>query len=147
MEQFILIFHFLVAIALIALVLIQQGKGAEAGASFGAGASQTVFGSGGGWNFFSKSTAVLATIFFVTSVSLAVIAKNKTVMDDFSIPELESVPSELPLESELPGMSSDSELPGLDSDSELPGLDSDSELPGLDSSDEAAAATESEIPQ
>ncbi|MDA8651121.1 preprotein translocase subunit SecG [Porticoccaceae bacterium] len=138
MEQFILIFHFLVAIALIALVLIQQGKGAEAGASFGAGASQTVFGSGGGWNFFSKSTAVLATIFFVTSVSLAVIAKNKTVMDDFSIPELESVPSELPLESELPGMSSDSELPGLDSDSELP---------GLDSSDEAAAATESEIPQ
>jgi preprotein translocase subunit SecG len=138
MEQFILIFHFLVAIALIALVLIQQGKGAEAGASFGAGASQTVFGSGGGWNFFSKSTAILATIFFVTSVSLAVIAKNKTVMDDFSIPELESVPSELPLESELPGMSSDSELPGLDSDSELP---------GLDSSDEAAAATESEIPQ
>jgi preprotein translocase subunit SecG len=138
MEQFILIFHFLVAIALIALVLIQQGKGAEAGASFGAGASQTVFGSGGGWNFFSKSTAVLATIFFVTSVSLAVIAKNKTVMDDFSIPELESVTSELPLESELPGMSSDSELPGLDSDSELP---------GLDSSDEAAAATESEIPQ
>ena len=129
MEQFILIFHFLVAIALIALVLIQQGKGAEAGASFGAGASQTVFGSGGGWNFFSKSTAVLATIFFVTSVSLAVIAKNKTVMDDFSIPELESVPSELPLESELPGMSSDSELPGLDS------------------SDEAAAAAESEIPQ
>lgn len=129
MEQFILIFHFLVAIALIALVLIQQGKGAEAGASFGAGASQTVFGSGGGWNFFSKSTAILATIFFVTSVSLAVIAKNKTVMDDFSIPELESVPSELPLESELPGMSSDSELPGLDS------------------SDEAAAATESEIPQ
>ena len=129
MEQFILIFHFLVAIALIALVLIQQGKGAEAGASFGAGASQTVFGSGGGWNFFSKSTAILATIFFVTSVSLAVIAKNKTVMDDFSIPELESVPSELPLESELPGMSSDSELPGLDS------------------SEEAAAATESEIPQ
>jgi preprotein translocase subunit SecG len=138
MEQFILIFHFIVAIALIALVLVQQGKGAEAGASFGAGASQTVFGSGGGWNFFSKSTAILATIFFVTSVSLAVIAKNKTVMDDFSIPELESVPSELPLESELPGMSSDSELPGLDSDSELP---------DLDSSEEAAAATESEIPQ
>lgn len=129
MEQFILIFHFIVAIALIALVLVQQGKGAEAGASFGAGASQTVFGSSGGWNFFSKTTAILATIFFVTSVSLAVIAKNKTVMDDFSIPELESVPSELPLENDLPG------------------LTSDSELPGLDGSDEAAAGTESEIPQ
>ena len=48
MEKFILIFHFLVAVALIGLILIQQGKGAEAGASFGAGASQTVFGSGGG---------------------------------------------------------------------------------------------------
>ncbi|MDA7577597.1 preprotein translocase subunit SecG, partial [bacterium] len=76
MEKFILIFHFLVAVALIGLILIQQGKGAEAGASFGAGASQTVFGSGGGWNFFSKMTALLATIFFVTSVSLAVTAKN-----------------------------------------------------------------------
>ena len=54
MEQFILVFHFVVAVALIGLVLLQQGKGAEAGASFGSGASQTVFGSGGGWNFFSK---------------------------------------------------------------------------------------------
>jgi len=89
MEKFILIFHFLVAVALIGLILIQQGKGAEAGASFGAGASQTVFGSGGGWNFFSKMTALLATIFFVTSVSLAVTAKNKTVIEDFSIPALE----------------------------------------------------------
>ncbi len=94
MEKFILIFHFLVAVALIGLILIQQGKGAEAGASFGAGASQTVFGSGGGWNFFSKMTALLATIFFVTSVSLAVTAKNKTVIEDFSIPALESVPVE-----------------------------------------------------
>ena len=56
MEQFILIFHFVVAVALIGLILIQQGKGAEAGASFGAGASQTVLGSSGGWNFFSKVT-------------------------------------------------------------------------------------------
>ena len=58
MEQFILVFHFVVAVALIGLVLLQQGKGAEAGASFGSGASQTVFGSGGGWNFFSKMTAI-----------------------------------------------------------------------------------------
>ena len=63
MEQFILIFHFVVAVALIGLILIQQGKGAEAGASFGAGASQTVMGSAGGWNFFSKVTALLATVF------------------------------------------------------------------------------------
>ena len=88
MEKFILIFHFIVALSLIVLILLQQGKGAEAGASFGAGASQTVFGSGGGWNFFSKMTAILATVFFVTSVSLAITAKNKTVIDDFGVLEL-----------------------------------------------------------
>ncbi len=112
MEKFILIFHFLVAVALIGLILIQQGKGAEAGASFGAGASQTVFGSGGGWNFFSKMTALLATIFFVTSVTLAVTAKNKTVIEDFSIPALESVPLETIQETDLPELASDeSDIP------------------------------------
>lgn len=112
MEKFILIFHFLVAVVLIGLILIQQGKGAEAGASFGAGASQTVFGSGGGWNFFSKMTALLATIFFVTSVSLAVTAKNKTVIEDFSIPALESVPVETLQETDLPELASDeSDIP------------------------------------
>jgi len=112
MEKFILIFHFLVAVALIGLILMQQGKGAEAGASFGAGASQTVFGSGGGWNFFSKMTALLATIFFVTSVSLAVTAKNKTVIEDFSIPALESVPVETLRETDLPELASDeSDIP------------------------------------
>ena len=75
MENIILIIHFIIAILIIGFVLIQQGKGAEAGASFGAGASQTVFGSSGSWNFFSKITAVLATLFFVTSVTLAVYAK------------------------------------------------------------------------
>ena len=54
MEQIILVFHFLIAVGLIGLILLQQGKGAEAGASFGSGASQTMFGSSGSWNFFSK---------------------------------------------------------------------------------------------
>ncbi|MGB2115665.1 MAG: preprotein translocase subunit SecG [Porticoccaceae bacterium] len=109
MEQFILIFHFVVAVALIGLVLIQQGKGAEAGASFGAGASQTVLGSAGGWNFFSKVTALLATVFFVTSVSLAVVAKNRTVVSDIDLPILEQVPVETAVESALPEIESDSE--------------------------------------
>ena len=65
MENIILIIHFIIAILIIGFVLIQQGKGAEAGASFGAGASQTVFGSSGSWNFFSKITAVLATLFLL----------------------------------------------------------------------------------
>ena len=102
MEQFILIFHFVVAVALIGLILIQQGKGAEAGASFGAGASQTDLGSSGGWNFFSKVTAILATIFFVTSVSLAVVAKNRTVVSDIDLPVLEQAPSETTIESSIP---------------------------------------------
>jgi preprotein translocase subunit SecG len=91
MEQFILIFHFILAIALIGLILLQQGKGAEAGASFGAGASQTVFGSAGSWSFFSKMTAFLATAFFVTSLSLAIVAKNRTVIEDEILPELKEL--------------------------------------------------------
>jgi preprotein translocase subunit SecG len=115
MEQYILFFHFLIAVALIGLILIQQGKGAEAGASFGSGASQTVFGSGGSWNFFSKMTAILATVFFVTSVSLALIAKNKVVIDDVLLPKLQSVPVLDALETELPRLdvegSDDSKIP------------------------------------
>ena len=115
MEQYILFFHFLIAVALIGLILIQQGKGAEAGASFGSGASQTVFGSGGSWNFFSKMTAILATVFFVTSVSLALIAKNKVVIDDVLLPTLQSVPVLDALETELPRLdvegSDDSKIP------------------------------------
>ena len=104
MEQIILIFHFVVAIGLIALILLQQGKGAEAGASFGSGASQTVFGSGGGWNFFSKTTAILSTIFFVTSVSLALVAKNKTVVDEDLLPELLTIPTEAVRETDIPAL-------------------------------------------
>ena len=90
MATYILVFHFIVAVALIGLILLQQGKGAEAGASFGSGASQTVLGSGGSWNFFSKSTALLATVFFATSISLALIAKNSSVVDESMFPELET---------------------------------------------------------
>jgi preprotein translocase subunit SecG len=119
MEQYILFFHFLIAVALIGLILIQQGKGAEAGASFGSGASQTVFGSGGSWNFFSKMTAVLATVFFVTSVSLALIAKNKVVIEDDFLPELQSVPLQEASKTELPSLDAVRPDTGMN-DSEIP---------------------------
>lgn len=77
MESAIIIVHVVMAIAIIGLVLIQQGKGADAGASFGGGASQTVFGASGSGNFLTKTTSILAVVFFVTSFALAVIAKNK----------------------------------------------------------------------
>ena len=63
--------HGILCFAIIALVLLQRGKGADAGAGFGAGASGTVFGARGSSTFFSKLTAVLATMFFMTSMSLA----------------------------------------------------------------------------
>lgn len=77
MQQIILIIHILLALSLIGLILIQQGKGAEAGASFGGGASQTVFGSQGSTSFLFKLTAGMAILFLVTSMVLTRIAANK----------------------------------------------------------------------
>jgi preprotein translocase subunit SecG len=71
MQSTVLIVHTLIALSIIILVLVQRGKGAEAGAAFGAGASGTVFGSRGSTNFFSRATAILATAFFATSLTLA----------------------------------------------------------------------------
>lgn len=77
MEQIVLILHVLAAIAVIALILFQQGKGADMGASMGAGASQTLFGSSGGGSVLTRATAILATIFFCTSLALAYVAKQR----------------------------------------------------------------------
>lgn len=70
-ETVVLIVHTFIAVLIIALVLLQRGKGADAGAAFGSGASGTVFGSRGSSSFFSRATAILATTFFVTSLALA----------------------------------------------------------------------------
>lgn len=78
METIVVVVHVIVAIGIVGLVLLQQGKGADAGASFGAGASQTVFGASGSGNFLVRATTVGATIFFITSLSLAVFAKNES---------------------------------------------------------------------
>ncbi|WP_419811837.1 preprotein translocase subunit SecG [Bacterioplanoides sp.] len=92
MEQIILIAHILFALGIIGFVMMQQGKGADAGASFGSGASQTVFGSQGSGNFLSRSTAILATLFFITSLGLAVVAKQKAVgATDLGIPSQEVI--------------------------------------------------------
>ena len=97
MENLVLVLHLLTAIAIIALILMQQGKGAEMGASFGGGSSQTLFGASGTGNFFSRATGVLAFVFFITSISLAVIAKNESDIDlDIPLPELEVVDPEVP---------------------------------------------------
>ncbi|MCH8533022.1 MAG: preprotein translocase subunit SecG [Saccharospirillum sp.] len=94
LENLVLVVHVLLAIGMVGFVLIQRGKGAETGASFGGGASQTVFGSGGSGNFLTRTTAVLATCFFLTSFGLAYLAKQKADgVDDLGIdiPAVEQV--------------------------------------------------------
>ncbi len=70
LQTLAVVFHVLLAVAIIAIVLLQRGKGADAGAGFGAGASGTVFGARGSANFLSRTTAVMATLFFLTSLGL-----------------------------------------------------------------------------
>lgn len=108
MEQIVLIVHVLAALAIIGLIMIQQGKGADMGASFGAGASQTLFGSGGSGNVLTKSTTMLVTVFFATSFGLAVLAKQNAIASgnvDIPQPMLVEKLDAKPVEdnSEIPG--------------------------------------------
>ena len=86
MQQLILIFHVLLCLSLIGLVLMQQGKGADLGASFGSGASQTVFGSQGSGSFLLKLTGFLAMLFFITSLTLTYLAAHETKQSQISLP-------------------------------------------------------------
>jgi preprotein translocase subunit SecG len=74
----ILTVHILVGAAIIGLVLLQHGKGADMGAAFGSGSSGSLFGASGSANFLSRTTGVLATVFFLTSLGLSYIATNRT---------------------------------------------------------------------
>src|SRR6056300_411947 len=106
MEQIILIVHLLVALAIIGLIMLQQGKGADMGASFGAGASQTLFGSDGSGNVLTKATAWLVTLFFASSFGLALLANQKSVVvDDLGLeipPAAMEIEAPAALEEELP---------------------------------------------
>ncbi len=85
METLVWVVHVVTAVVLIGLVLIQHGKGADMGAAFGSGSAGSLFGSSGSANFLSRSTAVAAAVFFVTSLSLTYIyshpAQQQGVMD------------------------------------------------------------------
>jgi len=77
MEQIVLVIHIIAALGVIGLVLIQHGKGADAGASFGGGTSGSLFGVSGSSNLLSRATAIFVVIFFSTSLTLAYLASNK----------------------------------------------------------------------
>ena len=108
-DSIIIIVHVLLAAGVIGFILMQRGKGAETGASFGSGASQTVFGSQGSANFLSRTTAILATGFFLTSLALAYVAKQKAensgnyglvpveqTVDDKSVPASDATDTQVP---------------------------------------------------
>ncbi len=118
-EQLILVVHLLLALAIIGLIMLQQGKGADMGASFGAGASQTLFGSSGGGNVLTRATAWMVALFFATSFGLAMIAKGK--MDAATDFELPLPADEVQVEQQVPAEATDGDLPALDSD--LPSVD------------------------
>ncbi|MBW0147476.1 preprotein translocase subunit SecG [Marinobacter arenosus] len=123
METLVVVVHVVIAVALVGLVLIQQGKGADAGAAFGGGASQTVFGSQGSGSFLTRFTTILAIIFFVTSFSLAVFAKQRAeVAGEAGIPVVEESREAAPTEQAAEGESApDSETESRESD--LPELE------------------------
>ena len=123
--------HILSALALIGLILIQHGKGADAGASFGGGASQTVFGSAGSGNFLTRATAVLAVVFMMTSLGLAWMARQGAVGTDDTRAILETIPqdevpaADVPDESEPAG-----EVPVVpDTSGDEAGIPSPEEIP------------------
>ncbi|MCL1079041.1 preprotein translocase subunit SecG [Parashewanella spongiae] len=82
MYEVLMVVYLLVAIALIGLILIQQGKGADMGASFGAGASGTLFGSSGAGNALTRATAILAILFFIISLAIGNLSANHAKVDD-----------------------------------------------------------------
>ncbi len=146
MQQVVLIGHTLIAILIIVLVLLQRGKGADAGAGFGAGASGTVFGARGSSSFFSRATAVLATAFFVSSLTLAYLSSQRTtgpasLLDD--APVVEQPAEAVPLEEdevEVPLPGSAAEPPAEDEVGSLPSLDE--ETPAEEAPAEDNAETE-----
>jgi preprotein translocase subunit SecG len=110
MYEFLLVVYLIVALILIGFVMIQQGKGADMGASFGAGSANTVFGSSGSGSFLTRTTAILAVLFFVLSLVLGNLASGrsdtKSNFETIEVPMSESTEQEVPVEqnnSDVPG--------------------------------------------
>ena len=138
----LLIVQIVVSVAMIALILMQHGKGADAGAAFGSGASGTVFGSRGSGNFLSRSTAILATIFFVNCIALAWLVANRTTTTGGSI--MDSVPTSTVAPKVAPA------VPATPTNSEVPVVPGQSapaaEVPATGTAPAATPAVQAEVP-
>jgi preprotein translocase subunit SecG len=126
MEQIILAVHLVIALAIIGLIMLQQGKGADMGASFGAGGSQTLFGSDGGGNVLTKATAWLVVLFFASSFSLALMVNQRAVVDDdlgLAIPTTVNAGAATQAEEELPILNDEPAAATAPAGDDLPQLD------------------------
>lgn len=139
LQTVVLMGHTLIAVLIIVLVLLQRGKGADAGAAFGAGASGTVFGARGSSSFFSRATAILATAFFATSLTLAFMSSQRTEAPQSL---LESAPAGE--EAADPATDDVPELPELDA---APGEEIDTPMPSLDEPSDDADVPPGDDPQ
>ncbi len=141
MQSLALVIHVILAVGVIGLVLMQHGKGADAGAAFGAGASATVFGARGSASFLTKATTILATLFFITSLFLFYLAahRDSNLRSVTDVPGLVDEPAPQQT-TDLPGGVSDTEEaqgsedtapaePAATEDSEAAGSDSDLPTP------------------
>lgn len=109
--EVLLVAYLVVALVLVGFILIQQGKGADMGASFGAGGSNTVFGSSGSGNFMTRTTAILATLFFLVSLVLGNLSANREQAGS----EWNNL--EAPVEQQVPAATQEDDIPAGDNGS------------------------------
>jgi len=130
LQKGVLIAHTLIALGIILLVLMQRGKGADAGAAFGAGASGTVFGARGSGSFFSRMTAILATAFFASSLTLAYLSSQRTVTEERLIENAQPLVDPVTTVPDLAEEPAMDEVPAADGDlAEVPELEDAGENP------------------
>jgi preprotein translocase subunit SecG len=148
--QILNIFHVLITIAMIAFILIQKGAGATAGAAFGSGASGTVFGSRGAGNFLSRSTWVLATLFCLISLTMAVMASRAASTPETDLGVVATTPAtegvsdqavqDLPMAIATPDSS---DVPSIDAVIAQPAMEENvGDMPVIEPNSESASAGE-----
>ena len=147
MQETILIVYLVVAIALVGIILLQQGKGAEMGASFGAGGANTVFGAAGSGNALTKATTILAILFFGIALSISYLNSAPPVVvdevfDEATAIEKTSIESELPTDPAAPDALESATAP-VESGSN----DVEAKLPPVEKIKEAKSATSDEEKQ
>lgn len=153
MHTILLVIHVVLAIAIVGLILIQQGKGAQVGAAFGGGASGTVFGSRGSATFMSKATAMLSTGFIATSLALAFIATQtvappESIADRISVEETGSQNDSGIRVQSTPAVEVEDDVPAVELDPAPPAADAiNDDVPATDAPAEGDAAVTTETEQ